>query len=196
MIADVTETLRRALSVELNPTGNSSGPQVVAHDLHSRPNGIPPMVGLILYEVGEDPYARNRPPVKTDAGANWLVQPAPLGLMLRYMVTAWGDTNNLQTHLDAQQRLLSQVAALFGRNPVFAGPALAGALAGTDQVLRLAMYPLSMEERVRVWQAFNEKYQLALYYEVRVVNLPGGAAVAVPAVRERLLRPGLVEDSA
>jgi len=136
--------------------------------LHEPPSD--PTLTLFLFEVGEDPSARNRPRVVNPRLPNLTIQKPPVALLLRYLMTAWGRD------AETQQKILGLTIQALYDKAIISGPDLEindvnSVLEGTDEALKVTLSPLSLEERTRVWHAVQKPYRLSVAYEVRVVNL-------------------------
>jgi len=129
-----------------------------------------PTLTLFLFEVGEDPSARNRPRVVNPRLPNLTIQKPPVALLLRYLMTAWGRD------AETQQKILGLTIQALYDKAIISGHDLEindvnSVLEGTDEALKVTLSPLSLEERTRVWHAVQKPYRLSVAYEVRVVNL-------------------------
>ncbi|GGR38866.1 DUF4255 domain-containing protein [Streptomyces netropsis] len=176
VIADVSDILLRVLTEAVREPG--SEPTVRLVDLIGRQPGSPGGLGLelFLYEVAEDPSARNRPDRHTlveDPVTGAVRQErrrAAMALLLRYLLVPTGGTP------DAQQRMLGRAVRALYDDAVLQGPSLVPAaesnsVAAAGESLKLRLAPLSLDERAKVWWAIAQPYRLSLNYEVRVVNL-------------------------
>ena len=128
------------------------------HDLQARPPTSPPRVTVFLYEVVEDFRTGQHPLVRPADRAG----KGPELLILRYLVTAWGADRTIE------QKMLGCVVRHFYDNPVVARAALQGSLAGSNQSLKIASAPRTLDEMTRLWQALGQPFRLSLSYEVRV----------------------------
>jgi len=187
VIADVSETLRLALADVLNPLG---GTTAEVHDLQGNISVAPARVTLFLFEISEDPSARNRPAQREISPPNLVIHKPAMALAVRYLVTPWsGDRAT-------DHRILGRVMQFLYDNAILSGPALQGGLAGTDQALKITLVPLSLEERTRVWHSVQKAYRLSVIYEVRVVNLVSEQADTVRPVARRTLDHAVPEAGA
>jgi len=180
VIDDVSETLRAVLAAGL--TSLTPPPTVQVHDLQGPIATTPAHVTIYLYDVAEDPSAKNRPRRKRpDAAGNIRVEKAPMALLLRYMITPWGGTRA------AEHQILGRVAQVLYDGAIIHGTALQGGLAGTSDSLKLTMMPIPLQERFWLWQAVSKAYRVSLTYEVRVVNLDTTEAQVVKPTATRNL---------
>lgn len=181
VVAAVSKTLETFLTSALSTVTPPPAPQAVVHDLQSAPSTTPPKLTLYLYEVVEDPSARNRPRSRATTPAAMTSRKPPMALLLRYLMTPWsGDP-------PTDHKILGRTLQVLYDHPIISGPDLQDGLANTDQALKVTMAPLTLEERTRVWQAIQQKYRLSTTYEVRVVNLDVTSERTEAPVRSRSL---------
>ncbi|MFC4502833.1 MULTISPECIES: DUF4255 domain-containing protein [Streptomyces] len=176
VIADVSDILLHVLREAVSESDDQATVRLV--ELVGRTHGgnCPLGLELFLYEVAEDPSARNRPPRHTAVedpftGAVRQESRRPdMALLLRYLLVPTGGTP------DAQQRILGQAMRALYDEAILQGPSLVPAAQGNSvaaagESLKLRLAPLSLDERAKVWWAISQPYRLSLNYEVRVVNL-------------------------
>lgn len=183
-IRDVTVTLRDALIAGFAQAPAVSA-DVQAHDL-TTPIAVPPprpLLTVTLYDVVEDPAARNRPNERVFVDGppkRIIVRRPPASLLLRYLLTPWtGDPLS-------DQRVLGRAVQTFYDNAVISGPDLKGSLFGRDEAVQVTMAPLSLEDRTHVWRSVNSNYRLSVNYEVRVVHIETRRDLAsTAAIRRR-----------
>ncbi len=189
VIAAVSATLEKALSGALAsafPVPLPS-PKAEIHDLQGTISTTPARLTLFLFETSEDPSARNRPPRREINPPSLVLHKPAMALALRYLVTPWGGDRV------TEHSLLGRGMQFFYDNAILSGPALQGALAGTDQALKITLMPLTLEERTRVWHAVQKAYKLSVAYEARVVNLVSETSETVRPVSRRTLDHALPE---
>ena len=185
VISDVSLTLQQVLHDSLV----SLDPQffVDVSDLQGQMSTSPLHLTLFLFEVVEDPSAKNRPPVRQVVNQAVLTRKPPVALLLRYMLTPWSG-DRITDH-----KILGKVIETFYDNANIAGTQLQGGLANTDAVLNINMAPITLEDRTRVWYSVQKPYRLSLTYEVRVVNLDSALQKRTGLVQSRRIsmqRPG------
>ena len=192
-IRDVTVTLRDVLRA-----GFAAPPAVDAdcevNDL-TTPVAVPPprpLLTLTLYDLVEDPCARNRPNRRQfDPVLQRIVTTRPpASLMLRYLVTPWsGDPLS-------DLRVLGRAVQTLYDHGIISGPDLRGSLFDADEAVQVTMAPLSLEDRTHVWRSINSNYRLSANYEVRVVHIePTAELASAPPVRRRSLEHARREGS-
>src|SRR5262245_21033726 len=116
-------------------------------------------LSVYLYRIVEDPYVKNQFPVR---GNGDRLRKPPLTLDLYYLVTPLVGLPR------EQQIVLGKVMQVFYDRAILAGADLVGALAGTDDVVRIMLNPVTLEETTRVWHALEMSYRLSMCYAVRV----------------------------
>jgi hypothetical protein len=164
VIGDVSETLRSVLSAGLSSL--VPPPTVEVHDLQGNITTTPAHVTLCLYDVIEDPSAKNRRRVKRPGPAGtFSIEKPPMALLLRYMMTPWSGTRA------ADHQLLGRVMQILYDGAIIHGAALQGGLAGTSEALKITMSTIPLQDRFWLWQAVDKPYRISVTYEVRVVNL-------------------------
>lgn len=138
------------------------------------PVGTPttPRVNLFLYEVDADGFLRNQPIDE--------MQPDPLWLVLRYLVTAFDDSGESDS-IDAHQLLGSAVRALHGLNFLSLTGVAATTLTALDpspEPMKLTLLEASPELLAKLMQGSDEKYRCSMAFEIRPVMI---AAEALPS---------------
>jgi hypothetical protein len=185
VISDVSLTLQQVLHDSLV----SLDPQffVEVSDLQGQMSTSPLHLTIFLFEVVEDPSAKNRPPVRQVVNQAVFTRKPPVALLLRYMLTPWSG-DRLTDH-----KILGKVIETLYDSANIAGTKLQGGLANTDGVLNVNMAPITLEDRTRVWYSVQKPYRLSLTYEVRVVNLDSALQERTGLIQSRritLERPG------
>jgi len=185
-IRDVSEILRGVLDSGLVDVGASC----IVHDLVTTP-AVGMTLTLTLYEVCEDPSARNRPDLRVVVNDRVETRRAPAQLLLRYLMTAW--SGNI---LD-DQRILGRAIQTLYDQAIISGPLLAGSsLIDADEGIAVTMIQQTIEDRTHVWRAYDKAYRLSVNYEVRVVKIEARRAPReAPQVRSRSHRHGALEET-
>src|SRR5262245_52479785 len=165
VIAAVSETLQSLLTDALSTLNPPPPPIAQVHDLQGPIPTNPAQLTIFLFEVGEDPSARNRPRIRGTAPPNGTLTKPPMALLLRYLLTPFSG-DRFTDHI-----ILGRVMQVLYDRSILSGPDLRGNLANTDQAIKITMAPLSLDERARVWYSVQRPYRLSASYEVRVVNL-------------------------
>ena len=189
VVAAVSSTLESVVTSGLSTLDPTSPPVGEQHNLMGSVATSPARVTLFLYEVVEDPSARNRPHVQQMAPPDIVVRKPPMALLLRYMMTPWAG------RLDTEYLMLARVMQTFYDKSIISGTDLAGSLQNTNEALKVSLAPITLEDRTRVWMSVQKPYRVSLTYEVRVVNLDALGAETVKAVGRRSVSASRPEDA-
>jgi hypothetical protein len=160
------------------------------HDLLGNIPTDPPILTLFLYEIVEDPFVKNRPALRTDTPPTVTLRRAPMGLILRYLVTPW--SNDRLT----DQQMLGRALQVLHDNAILTSEWLRGGLVGTAEALKVSLNPISLEERTRIWHAVQQSYRVSVAYEVRVVNIESLVQQTAIPVADRVLDGAVPEPVA
>ena len=180
VIAAVSETLQSVLTDALSILLPGPPPIAQMNDLLQNVPTNPAQLTIFLFEVGEDPSARNRPRVRSVTPPDVTLRKPPMALLLKYLLTPHsGDP-------ETDQKMLGRVLQVLYDEAILSGPVLRGVLQNTDQALKITLAPLSLEERTRVWYSIQRPYRLSVSYEVRVVNLDSIRVDQITPVSNRL----------
>jgi hypothetical protein len=152
-IGAVAELLRTELA------GRTSAVTVDVGRPEAAVGGAGPKFNLFLYQVDFDGNLRNR---ALDRG-----QPAPLWLVLRYLITAFDSLGETDT-IEAQRLLGEGLLALQELN--FLEPGVA-ALVDNPEVLKITFDHADAELLSKVMQGQNERYRMSVAFQVRPVML-------------------------
>ena len=170
VIADVSLTLENVLTDSLSILQPAPPPIAQVHDLVITPSQAPPTLTLFLFDIAEDPSARNRARTRDVVPPNVTITKPPLALMLRYLLTPWSG-DRFTDH-----RILGRVMQTLYDGAIISGTQLAGSpppngLRESNQALKVTPATLTLDERSRVWFSIQRPYRLSVAYEIRVVNL-------------------------
>jgi hypothetical protein len=180
-IRDVSNTLRLLLDDALQAVDAVAPPRAELHDLSPPPSGNPAVLTLFLYEICEDTVLRNRPDVRTLIDHEYQTKRAPLPLVLRYLVTAWGGDRA------TEQAMLGRTLQVLYDGQIIRPHQLQGRLAASPDGLSITLAPLTLEERTRVWWSIQRPYRLSINYEVRVVDIDAEDVDTSAPVGRRIL---------
>ncbi|MBR0820211.1 DUF4255 domain-containing protein [Bradyrhizobium liaoningense] len=121
-----------------------------------------------LYRIERDAMRMNRPPERI---ASDLLRPPPLPLHLHYLmapVTFKGTGGSP----DIEQKILGRVIQALHSKPILQGVDFKDTdLEGTDAEVHVHLEALGLDEMSRFWEALEGSFQLAVSYEVAVVNI-------------------------
>ena len=134
-------------------------------------------LSLYLYRLTVNEHSRppRRPNAPNDA-------PAPLGLDLHYLLTAWASNP-----LDEQLTIAWAMRQLH-QFPVLDASSLSPEAGwDSDEVIQVIPAELSTEDVMRIWDALDPAYRLSVSYVARLVRLDpddlGGSSLPVVARR-------------
>lgn len=175
VVGDVGETLKRLLDddpwtgVMPKPDVTFKSPKEIKDE-----GGSANRVSLFLYQILENPFLRNEEPLRV--GDDQLRTP-PLVLDLFYLVTPYSDDKTQEKYI------LGKVMQIFYDNAVLSGTVLQGALAGTDEALRLVAHPQSLDDLTKLWSAFQDvAYRLSVGYLVSPVKIDSAREMSMQRV--------------
>ncbi len=136
------------------------------------------IVGLYLYDIVEDVQVTT--PRLYERGRAELSKP-PRPYALYYMVFINGSS---QMGLKAPdiQKIIGRVAQIVNDNNSVRPDELQSWLTTQEPPITLSQAKISLEEKVRVWQAINKPYQISLFYKAAPVYLSSGEIIATPRV--------------
>ncbi|MFD7712534.1 DUF4255 domain-containing protein [Streptomyces sp. NPDC059785] len=184
VIADVSTVIVDALTRSLAALGQGPDvppPKAELNDLSETVQTTEPKLTVFLYEIAEDPTSRNRPPVRSQPPDPLTVRKPPMALLLRYLITPWGGSQ------ETQHQMLGRALQTFYDDAILDGLQLAGSLAGSADSLHVTLTPLTLDQKSWVWYAIQKPYRLSLNYEIRVVNLDSAVELPVRPVRSRII---------
>lgn len=129
----------------------------------------PPRLCLFLYHVAENPHLKNRGMERiTDERSKY----PSLYLDLHYMLIPY-ESSNITDKTDKtveEHRVLGRSMQTFHDNAILRDPVLKGGLAGKGLEIKLTQNPVSLDEMVKLWQAFQTKpYKPSVCYLVTPV---------------------------
>ncbi len=136
------------------------------------------IVGLYLYDIVEDIQVTT--PRLIERGRAELSKP-PRPYALYYMVFINGSS---QMGLKAPdiQKIIGRVAQIVNDNNSVRPDELQSWLTTQEPPITLSQAKISLEEKVRVWQAINKPYQISLFYKAAPVYLSSGDIISTPRV--------------
>lgn len=138
------------------------------------------ILGLYLYDIKEEGEVAL--PQFMPAGRVRL-EKAPKPYSLYYMVFINGSS---QMGLKAPdiQKILGRVAQIVNDNNSVLPNELQNWLETQEPPITLSQAKISLEEKVRVWQAINKPYQVSLFYKAAPVFVSSEVVIHAPRVTE------------
>ena len=138
------------------------------------------IVGLYLYDVREESDVTQRPLMQRG-----MVQlqrpPRPYGLY--YMVFING-ASPMGLKAPDIQKIIGRAAQIVNDNSSVLPNQLQNWLDTQEPPIVLSQAKISLEEKVRVWQAINKPYQISLFYKAAPVFLSSEVVINTPRVAE------------
>lgn len=136
------------------------------------------IVGLYLYDIVEDMQVST--PRMVERGRAVLSKP-PRPYALYYMVFINGSS---QMGLKAPdiQKIIGRVAQIVNDHSSVNPKELQRYITAEEPPIVLSQAKISLEEKVRVWQAINKPYQISLFYRAAPVFLSSGEIIETPQV--------------
>jgi len=128
-------------------------------------------LSVFLYQITEDPYLKNRPPVRGN-GASRLSMP-PMALRFHYMITPF------LADPDANALVLGKVLETLYDAPSLT---LTDPMTGQTEEVRVVLETPSLSDLAEVWEALREPYRLSLAYQLRVPRLESTRQLAATPV--------------
>jgi uncharacterized protein DUF4255 len=169
IIGEVTQTLTKLLT-GLDVTLDSPATLPTGGDADFK------KLNLFLYQVLENPHAKNQPWSSPDSAT---LEYPPLAINLYYLLTPYAK-DMISAH-----QVLSHAMSVLHDNSIISGPQLTGTLPVAVEQLVLLLCPMTLEELTRIWNALQSPYRLSVCYEVRIALLRSGITQKVSRVTRR-----------
>ncbi len=176
IIADVSAYIVRMLREKMCPEPIPSPNNIEISSPASQ--DVDYIVGLYLYDIREDVGISTPPFMKR--GKVQLTRP-PRPFALYYMVFINGSSQMGLKDPDIQ-KIIGKVAQIVSDHNSVEPSRLQSWLQDTEPPIVLSQAKISLEEKVRVWQAINKPYQISLFYKAAPVFLSSGEVIDTPRV--------------
>ena len=138
------------------------------------------LVGLYLYDIREDVEVTG--PRYVQSGRAQISKP-PRPYALYYMVFINGSGQMGLKDPDIQ-KIIGRIAQIVNDNSSVRPDELQNWLDTQEPPIVLSQAKISLEEKVRVWQAINKPYQISLFYRAAPVYLSSGEIIETPRVTD------------
>mgnify|MGYP002622383371 CR=1 FL=1 len=138
------------------------------------------IVGLYLYDIREDVEVTT--PRYVQRGQAQLSRP-PRPYALYYMVFINGSGQMGLKDPDIQ-KIIGRIAQIVNDNSSVRPNELQNWLDTQEPPIVLSQAKISLEEKVRVWQAISKPYQISLFYRAAPVYLSSGEIIETPLVTD------------
>ena len=136
------------------------------------------IVGLYLYDIREDVEVTQPNYIRH---GRVQLQKAPRPYALYYMVFINGGGQMGLKDPDVQ-KIIGKVAQIVNDNNAVDPGSLQSWLTTEEPPIVLSQARISLEEKVRVWQAINKPYQVSLFYRAAPVFLSSADIITTPHV--------------
>ena len=178
IISDVSAFIVRTLREKMCPEPVPSPNNIEISSPASQ--DVDYIVGLYLYDIREETQIA-RPPMVERGKVQLLRPPKPYSLY--YMVFINGSS---QMGLKAPdiQKIVGRVAQIVTDNSSVRPEELQPWLDTSEPPIVLSQAKITLEEKVRVWQAINKPYEISLFYKAAPVFLSSEVVVEPPRVSE------------
>lgn len=148
------------------------------------------LVGIYLYDIREEVEVTS--PRYVQRGRVEISKP-PRPFALYYMVFINGSGQMGLKDPD-MQKIIGKIAQIVNDNNSVLPNELQSWLDTQEPPIVLSQAKISLEEKVRVWQAINKPYQLSLFYKAGPVYLSSGETIATPRVTEASFELGITGE--
>ena len=138
------------------------------------------LVGVYLYDMREDVEVTT--PRYIQKGRAQITKP-PRPYSLYYMVFINGSGQMGLKDPDIQ-KIIGKIAQIVNDNNSVFPNELQSWLDTQEPPIVLSQAKISLEEKVRVWQAINKPYQISLFYRAAPVYLSSGEYIDTPRVTD------------
>lgn len=147
------------------------------------------IIGVYLYDVREETVVARTP--RVPAGGSGFSKP-PVPYSLYYMVFINGSS---QMGLKAPdiQKIIGRVAQIVSDTGAVYPHELQSWLDAGEPPIVLSQAKMTLDEKVRVWQAVNKPYQISLFYKAAPVYVSSETVTDPPRVSEALFDIGMAE---
>ncbi|MCR5503812.1 MAG: DUF4255 domain-containing protein [Lachnospiraceae bacterium] len=176
IIADVSAYIVRTLREKMCPEPIPSPNNIEISSPASQ--DVDYIVGLYLYDIREDVEV-TQPNYITHGRVQ--IQRPPRPYALYYMVFINGGSQMGLKDPDIQ-KIIGKVAQIVNDNSAVNPVTLQSWLTVEEPPIILSQAKISLEEKVRVWQAINKPYQVSLFYRAAPVFLSSAEVIDTPRV--------------
>lgn len=176
IIADVSNYIIRTLRGKMcpEPIPSSNNIQVSS----PADQDVDYILGLYLYDIRETSGMATPPYIPS---GRVRLQKAARAYDLYYMVFINGSSQMGLKALDIQ-KIMGRVAQIINDNNSVLPNQLQNWLETSEPPINLIQAKMTLEEKVRVWQAINKPYQVSLFYKAGPVFLSSEVVIDAPRV--------------
>ena len=178
IISDVSSYIVRTLREKMCPEPIPSPNNIEISSPLSQ--DVDYLVGLYLYDIRDEVEVTGPRYVQT--GRAQISKP-PRPFALYYMVFINGSGQMGLKDPDIQ-KIIGRIAQIVNDNSSVRPDELQSWLDTQEPPIVLSQAKISLEEKVRVWQAINKPYQISLFYKAAPVYLSSGEIIDTPRVTD------------
>lgn len=176
IIADVSNFIVRTLRGKMCPEPIPSANNIQVSSPADQ--DVDYILGLYLYDIRETAGMATPPTMPV---GQVRLQKTPKPYDLYYMVFINGSSQMGLKALDIQ-KILGRVAQIVNDNNSVLPNQLQSWLENNEPPIVLSQAKITLEEKVRVWQAINKPYQVSLFYKAGPVFLSSEVVIDTPRV--------------
>ncbi len=136
------------------------------------------IVGVYLYDIREESNTA-QPPMIQKGRVQLQQPPRPYGLYYMVFINGSGQMGLKDPDI---QKIIGRVAQIVNDNNQVLPNQLQTWLDTQEPPIVLSQAKISLEEKVRVWQAINKPYQISLFYKAAPVYLSSEVVINTPRV--------------
>jgi len=148
------------------------------------------LVGLYLYDIKEDMEV-TRPRFIQKGRAEITKPPTPYALYYMVFINGSGQMGLKDSDM---QKIIGKIAQIVNDNSSVLPNELQSWLDTQEPPIVLSQAKISLEEKVRVWQAINKPYQMSLFYRAAPVYLSSGEIIKTPRVTDASFELGITGE--
>jgi hypothetical protein len=176
-VAEVSQSIIGLLREALSPTLIKKYEQI---NLCSPSQREDVKIGLFLYDIQENTEFVTRTMIQSSEDK---LQFPPQSLTLYYLLTVYSGADRQSKAID-EQRILGKVMQVLNDHPRFEGEDLKGSLAAFDEAFEVLRVPMTLEDKMKLWQFPNVPYQLSMVYKVQPVFIESTRTKTVKRVTD------------
>lgn len=177
IIADVSRSIVEMLRKTMIPEPIQKEEGIGLCSPNDRGNHI---LGIYLYDLEENPEQRSKERRYLDREH---YKEPPISINLYYMLFAYSDADPANRIYD-EQRILGRAIQQMNENRRLTDEYLKGTLKEKEEFIELAMIPISLEEKVRIWSLFQQPYRICAFYKAGPVFLESTKIFQTKRVKE------------
>ena len=178
IISDVSQYIVRILREKMSPEPIPSPNNIEVSSPADQ--DVDYIVGLYLYDIREETDVA-RPRTIPHGRVKLQEPPRPYGLYYMLFINGSGQMGLKAPDI---QKIIGRAAQIINDNAAVYPNQLQTWLDTQEPPIVLSQARISLEEKVRVWQAINKPYQISLFYRAAPVFLSSEIVIDTPRVVE------------